>query len=336
MRPYIISGSDTLQDTTHLGNIIDSLSNIDVILYYAITERDLVFQGYGRYHEELLSINEKLVIKKIKLLLIFSSVPQDYYSLYEFSNIDIIHNPFYFVNHLLYNCKKDVWDIHSNEYHLGIFKKLFINLNRRPHYHRCMLIDNLEKYKLLDYSYYTWCEYSSEYENPYDFNFWKEELIRDGYNDNYYNCKSVLNKSPLISIVTESEVSHISFSEKVFKPLLIGMPFLVLGAKGFHKKLEEYGIELYTELFDYSFDDLDDLEQRVIGICENLNNLKDMDYNYLYDIIKTKAKRNRDYVLDSHTSKKFVHPKMFEIYKNYIVNNDSLKINIDELKTYLY
>ena len=103
-----------------------------------------------------------------------------------------------------------------------------------------------------------------------------------------------------IDIVTESRIDKNEFylSEKTNKSLLAHKPFLVVGCQGYHKWLQkERGIELYTELFNYSFDDEADYQKRIDGIINNVKRLSEKyttpeDYQKLYDSVKEKAERN--------------------------------------------
>ena len=104
----------------------------------------------------------------------------------------------------------------------------------------------------------------------------------------------------VIDIVTESRIDKDEFylSEKTNKPLFAHKPFLVLGAQGYHKWLkEERQIELYDELFDYSFDDKPSYVERVDGILDNLGRLSTIykspeDYKQLWNSVKKKTQRN--------------------------------------------
>tara|TARA_B110000046_G_scaffold181513_1_gene213861 strand:- start:670 stop:1917 length:1248 start_codon:yes stop_codon:yes gene_type:complete len=117
-----------------------------------------------------------------------------------------------------------------------------------------------------------------------------------------FNCQ-VFPKSysrGAIDIVTESRIDKDEFylSEKTHKSLLAHKPFLVVSCQGYHKWLEqERGVELYTELFDYSFDDEPDYKKRVDGIVANIKRLSEEyttpeDYKRLWESCKQKASRN--------------------------------------------
>ena len=53
------------------------------------------------------------------------------------------------------------------------------------------------------------------------------------------------------------------YTEKTWKEILFQRPFILLGNKGSNHKLEELGFKLYNEIFDYSFDLLDNPKERM-------------------------------------------------------------------------
>ena len=63
------------------------------------------------------------------------------------------------------------------------------------------------------------------------------------------------------------------YSEKTFKPMLNMCPFLVWGQPHINKTLEEHGFKLYTKLFDYSFDSIEDTVERAHAIADQVKEL---------------------------------------------------------------
>ena len=47
------------------------------------------------------------------------------------------------------------------------------------------------------------------------------------------------------------------FTEKTFKPILVGMPFIICGTLHQNQYLQSLGFEIFPEIFDYSFEDED-------------------------------------------------------------------------------
>ena len=59
----------------------------------------------------------------------------------------------------------------------------------------------------------------------------------------------------------------------------------------------KYGFELYDEIFDYEFDSKDNINDRISGIIENLNNLKEKNYYDLHKKIEPKLEYNKNLAL---------------------------------------
>lgn len=188
--------------------------------------------------------------------------------------------------------------------------KLYVTMNRLPHQHRANIIDNLAKHSMLDSGYYTWVlphfpGQSFEVSNSNaKFQYWTEERkafpsephVRDkvGLLDipvEYNEC--------LIDIIGESDPDHFFYTEKTFKALLTAKPFLLIGAKGMNKFLHtQYGFELYDEIFDYSFDELDSIEERTEQAILQVKQYQDSDLKELYLKVKEKAIRNTKHLYE--------------------------------------
>jgi hypothetical protein len=79
-----------------------------------------------------------------------------------------------------------------------------------------------------------------------------------------------------------------------------------LGSKNIHKVLLDHGFKLYDELFDYSFDSYDNVDDRIEMIVENIKNIKDSDYNILWYSVIEKTRYNRNLAYDIIKNKKFI------------------------------
>jgi hypothetical protein len=65
-----------------------------------------------------------------------------------------------------------------------------------------------------------------------------------------------------------------------------------LCAKDTHKTLKDYGFELYDEIFDYSFDNDPNYKNRIKGIIDNVENLKNENFTEVYKKIEDKVEHN--------------------------------------------
>jgi hypothetical protein len=156
---------------------------------------------------------------------------------------------------------------------LGNIDKLFISLNNKAHNHRCMMMDELCRLGLLEHGYLSWHEPDAKY----DWKYWTpEHLVLDSKYvellDSYQTMPEQYGNT-LINLIAESTMITNFITEKTCTAILFNKPFIVFAPKGFHQELTKLGFVLYDELFDYTFDNVDDIEQRLQLIMENLERL---------------------------------------------------------------
>lgn len=181
----------------------------------------------------------------------------------------------------------------------------YVSLNNKPHPHRCLQIDLLEKHGLIEYGAITWNSWYNDqgrilaksFEN-YKWKYWQprlmtfDEMNSDGWDwqlpDQYAHS--------FMQLVSECSPTAMMLSEKSLVPLLFNKPFLVSGPKDFHANLKNMGFELYDELFDYSFDSVDDMEKRFDLLTQNIVKYKNSSFeelSKLRKIILEKTVRNK-------------------------------------------
>jgi len=266
------------------------------------------------------NLNLRLKQHNIQFVMAFSGYPKNknYNFQEKYSNIIIYNTPLYFLNFLYYLDKSEINKLSqeiktiakNNE-----FKKLFISLNNKPHDFRCETMDSLAKYDLLKYSSYSWLKDGTD-DELYTFHHFDNEYKKlnfDKKTGRDFYWKDLLYDNPLINFISESDDSIIGISEKTCKSLLIGQPFIVYSQKGFHKVLQEFGFELYDEIFDYSFDLYETRTERIEGICENLNNLKNKNLSDLYNSISRKLEKNKQTALDIIKNRKFIDKEYLKL-----------------------
>lgn len=167
---------------------------------------------------------------------------------------------------------------------------LFTCYNRRMDNHRTELLKELHKANLFDEGIVTYKineRPQPQYDDPY-LTLFKDLPLIDPLEPNYEIHKTEAMapcaiapsyRSSLVDLVTESRYinkDEFFFTEKTNKPLMTLKPFLVMSNQGFHKRLKDvYGIEPYTEIFNYSFDDEPDYKLRAKGIVQNVMRLND-------------------------------------------------------------
>jgi hypothetical protein len=128
--------------------------------------------------------------------------------------------------------------------------------------------------------------------------------------------------SSFCQLVVETTVKVPFITEKTAIPLFYMKPFLVASCKNYHKILQRMGYELYTEIFDYSFDSIDDLETRFEGIMGNLNKINSLSFDelkILQDKLYDKLLFNKNQAIKLASKIEYQLDKLLELYKNSVL-----------------
>lgn len=175
-------------------------------------------------------------------------------------------------------------------------KHLFLSYNRQPRTHRVrFIIDLCEKNlinrglisfnKISDFIYDVSDETKSYLLENMPFMIGNTETL-------YYNL--AINITPedfektFISVVTETmtENGTLFFSEKIWKPIMVGHPFMVLGNVGSLKYLKELGYKTFDKWIDESYDNENLMENRSKMIVNELSKFELKTVDELIDIRK--------------------------------------------------
>jgi hypothetical protein len=226
--------------------------------------------------------------------------------------------------------------LHVDQYNLSIApikfgkKYTFISLNRNAHDHRCLMMDLLAKHDLLKNQAISWHGlYYSSQDNRYKFKYWEETPMHltERVNGDHINIFTNVIEYDLafLELVNESTENIHFLTEKTVKPLLFGKPFIIFGAIGFHEWLKDLGFLLYDEIFDYSFDYIEDTVQRFEHIITQVKNIDLMNSDERYNLflkIKEKLEYNRQHAIEIATD-----PSLIPAYVNFLYNqSEGVKI----------
>jgi hypothetical protein len=97
-------------------------------------------------------------------------------------------------------------------------------------------------------------------------------------------------------------------SEKIFKPVALRHPFLVVSNPKTLELFRSLGYKTFSPLIDESYDDVEDTAQRLLMIAKEVKRLCELTPDELAYFL-TEAKKICDYNLDVMTNKKyFIHP----------------------------
>jgi hypothetical protein len=256
--------------------------------------------------EDTMSFNEIEIsfLKKHNVTCVFGGINNSHYLRYE-SLMNIVTWPTFFFNKTLTQNLLKIPKIYNNR----IFNKTFISLNHKPRHHRCLLIDIIIKEKLENLGYISFRNLPADY----TWKWWKTPsvlLLSDKWSNNTHDIQWSMpdeGKFSFISLVSETTVQSNFITEKTVVPILYGNLFLILAGKGFHQYLESLGFELYYELFDYSFDNEENLEKRIDGIVKNIKKFNDLSLlTNSYQLVIDKVKRNQNNIIKIFQNKKLI------------------------------
>jgi len=250
----------------------------------------------------------------------------DYYGNFynEYKKYSTVH---FWSNFFLYQA---VREIDLSRLNSSANKNLFVSLNHNGHLHRCKLIDCLAKYDLLKSNIFSW--HSVEVSPNFLWSYWKpKKVILD---KTFLKNKSqhLIPKEfdyAFLNLVPESETDVIFVTEKTYHAILAAKPFISLAAPRFHEFLQSRGFKLYDEIISYDFDTEENIDARIEMIIEQLLNLKDKNYNELYDIVKPKLDYNKKRALEIVRNQEGIP----EIARNFKYYDNIIKEAICKLDT---
>jgi hypothetical protein len=171
----------------------------------------------------------------------------------------------------------------------------FLFLNGRTRAHRKYLIESLRDHRLLERSLWTCldtsavpahvniygslCDRSSEiqllpskYEVPhyqsglktqYQYRFVKDELFGGEWGEIYLQADAYIDT--YFSVVSETvfDYPYSLRSEKIYKPIAIGHPFVAAANRGYYRDLRSAGFRTFDHLIDENFDLIDNNQDRL-------------------------------------------------------------------------
>jgi hypothetical protein len=181
---------------------------------------------------------------------------------------------------------------------------LFNFLNGVNRMHRPLLIEKLNKKGLLKKSLW-----SALYDNKFLPPAYQHQVNAD----NVVNGKYKLNDWPdgqifanifedsYFSLVTETNF-YLPYSfrtEKIYKPLKIGHPFVVAANYGFYRDLHNKGFKTFGHLIDESFDLIDDNDKRLNRIADTVEFLCNSNLEEFLKAAESICRHNRNMIIST-------------------------------------
>jgi len=181
--------------------------------------------------------------------------------------------------------------------HKKLFKFLYLNGN--PYTHRTELWKNLENNNTLPLALSSWLGGKPNDNNniplkllPFEYentlansginvvykDLWPRyrQLKRDLWRNHWVDGHVVPSQytETYFSVVTETTVIGSPFlTEKIFKPILAGHPFIVASAPGYYDRLHQLGFETFSPYINESFDTEENIHTRLTLIANQIKQL---------------------------------------------------------------
>lgn len=220
--------------------------------------------------------------------------------------------------------------------HLKIDKvnidKAYTCLNNRVTYYRCMMMDALAKHDLIKDGYISWhkalddniyrdiFQYFDNKKISLDNTSTDLKLHQTVHEDRYFKG--------FFNIIAEGDVLLKDLSEKTFYAILHKKPFLILGAPAIHSELTKLGFKLFDTVFDYSFDQCDDINDRIEGIISNVKKILNSDYHSLKSKVDDVLDYNYNRYIEILKDKNSIPTLFWEYCKlNNITNYEKENLN---------
>lgn len=198
-----------------------------------------------------------------------------------------------------YSDSKYRWGYNPNIPH----KKLFLNYNNlltKFRSHRIDFVSRIYESGLIDQGYVSFASpgaeiledavLSNELYSPTSYNIFDRN--RDNLNTKlvidtdkpHGVLSSTINledcQTSLVHVVSETVFyqDKLHLTEKIFKPIAAGQPFLLLAAPGNLAYLREYGFRTFSDFWDEGYDNIVDPGQRIAAVVQILEDLSNLTY----------------------------------------------------------
>jgi hypothetical protein len=199
---------------------------------------------------------------------------------------------------------------YSNEILPTKFTNLYLNYNRKPHAHRRLLIDALEKNNLIQYgcntlgnSNYNIGDQHSDYTA-----YGADDVVGDvGIPNDVYSLGQLdVWQRSFINIVSETQYEYstnVFLSEKIFKPIIGLRPFIINGSPGIYRWLKQAGFDCFEDIFpvqelnNETFEYSNRFRNHQL-IVNTLNQFKDQNWMRIYTQLLPRLQRNKDFFFE--------------------------------------
>jgi hypothetical protein len=134
-----------------------------------------------------------------------------------------------------------------------------------------------------------------------EYRFLKNHLFNNTWGEIYLKPEPYIDT--YFSLVTETEFHHpYSFrTEKIWKPIMAGHPWICASNCGFYRDLKNLGFRTFDHLIDETFDQIDNGQQRIERVAQIVEDLCQQDLSKFLDEAKQTCKYNQQQFLELYS-----------------------------------
>jgi len=112
--------------------------------------------------------------------------------------------------------------------------------------------------------------------------------IEGGANNPNTKFSAAFLKKSLVYVITETVAEHPYpyFSEKTWKSMLTGVPFMMISSQYSLKQLHSFGFKTFSQWWSEDYDNLPRCADRIKAVVEELKKLSELDHNTISAIKK--------------------------------------------------
>lgn len=212
-------------------------------------------------------------------------------------NCTIVSNPMYFLRQTydsLEVSNRDGFKILNTPYPEFKFNRLFISLNNLAHTHRQHLMDYLCKNAIFNHGHISWLN-RHDYKCHFKYYSGEKITLDQPFKEDMHkmwNPPIQYFETP-INVVSESDDLIPFYTEKTWLAVALSKMFFIQGAVGINTGLTKYGFRIFDNIVDYSFDFIQDVEERTDLLTQEVKKLEKYSYNDIWKFTRDVREHNR-------------------------------------------
>jgi hypothetical protein len=146
--------------------------------------------------------------------------------------------------------------------------------------------------------------------------FVKHELFGNTWGDAIVNSRCY--SDTWYSLVTETIFDYpYSFrTEKIYKPILMAHPFVVVANRGYLRDLIDAGFQTFDSIIDESYDQIDCPHTRIQRIIETVRSISDSGAEHFWEASRDICKYNQQHLVEYNREQRAQLPLLLEQYLN--------------------